>query len=460
MTPKPSRTIQKLLALLLGLSLIGCTPIEPPATAAPQAPLATTATSTAPAPRTLPTPVPTELPATPAPTGQPPAEGAFSGQRAVEDVRWLAETIGSRPAGSPAEQQAAEGLAERLRPLGYEVTLQPFPVSRFEDRGSRLGITERPELQLPVATLLNAASGSVSGPLVEAGLGRPEDLRGLALRGAIALVERGEITFGEKVANLAAAGALGAVIYNREPGGFRGAIPEPAAIPAVALSQEDGATLLAALAGGALAATLSVDAEVIESTSYNVVASLPGASDEVVVLGAHYDSVAEGPGANDNASGTATVLELARMLAGDTPALSVRVVFFGAEEIGLVGSRHYVEGLGPEERERTVAMFNFDMVGVGERALVGGSDALVALAMEQGTARGQSPGELGNNLDSRSDHGSFLAAGIPALFFHRSEDPRYHTADDQAAYVSAEHMRAAGELALDVFAALAETVPG
>lgn len=76
----------------------------------------------------------------------------------------------------------------------------------------------------------------------------------------------------------------------------------------------------------------------------------------------HYDSVPEAPGANDNASGTSTVLELARIMKNIPTDKEIRFITFGAEEIGLVGSRYYVSKLSGEEIKRSKANFNLDMV--------------------------------------------------------------------------------------------------
>jgi hypothetical protein len=345
-------------------------PSLPTASSAPSTAIST-ASATA-VPSAQPSPVaPTALPV-PTPGSSASVMEPFSGQRALNDVAWLAETVGSRPAGSDAERQAAEGLAERLRRLGYDVGLQPFPVRRFEDRGSVLRLAEQPDTRLEVRALLNSLAGTFSGRLVDVGLGRHQDLEGHDLQGAIALIKRGELTFAEKARNASAAGAVGALIYNHESGSFQGMLPEAASIPVVALSDVAGQRLVRLLAGGKITAELTVDAQMIEATSNNVVARLPGVTESTIVLGAHYDSVAEGPGANDNASGTATVLELARVLPAMDLPFTIQIVLFGAEEIGLVGSRHYVGALGPQERERIAAMLNFDMVGVGDRPMVGG----------------------------------------------------------------------------------------
>ena len=109
-------------------------------------------------------------------------------------------------------------------------------------------------------------------------------------------------------------------------------------------------------------------AVVSERTSYNVTAAKPSTfkkkgTNDIIVVGAHHDSVAGAPGANDDASGTAMVLELARVFKTLPTDTELRFVTFGAEEVGLLGSEHYVSELSENEKNRIVGMFNLDMVG-------------------------------------------------------------------------------------------------
>jgi hypothetical protein len=98
--------------------------------------------------------------------------------------------------------------------------------------------------------------------------------------------------------------------------------------------------------------------------SANVVATLRGTSDPDVqyVVGSHFDSVQEGPGSDDNTSGTAALLEAARVLARRPQAATIRFVWFTSEESGLRGSREYVR-LAREAGDRVVGALNNDMVG-------------------------------------------------------------------------------------------------
>ena len=454
----------RLLPILAAALLLACAP----AAAAPAAPptpdeamlptvvpTTTTEPSVAPAAVAPPTDAAAQADATPA--GQlAPARPAFSGDLALGHVNVLADAIGSRPAGSANQARAAEYLLGQFRALGYQADLQPFPVTSYQDRGSTLTVAGALGRQLTPAALTYSAGGVFEAELVRVGLGRADDLRAVDLRGKIALVERGEIRFTDKVDNVVRAGAGGVVIYNNQPGMFSGALTEPSSVPVVGLSREDGENLLTRLAGGPVTARLAVDAGVEQQTAANVVATKPGGP-ETVVIGGHFDSVAAGPGANDNGSGTAVVLELARVLAGHPSPFTIKFVAFDAEEIGLIGSAHMVAQLSEDERRTTRAMINLDMVGVGTQTFLGGSDSLRDLAFPIAAALGQPARALGDGLNGASDHASFVRAGIPSVFLYRAEDPNYHSPNDRTAFIDPAHLDYAGRLSLGILDALEAT---
>ncbi|MEL6263244.1 MAG: M20/M25/M40 family metallo-hydrolase [Cyanobacteria bacterium J06626_6] len=109
-------------------------------------------------------------------------------------------------------------------------------------------------------------------------------------------------------------------------------------------------------------------------TSYNIVAQRPGTSGKQILLGAHYDNAPSTDtidrsnleGTNDNASGVGVLLELAQRLEKET-AHTVKFVFFGAEEVGLVGSDYYANSLKPKEIDDTLLMVNLDSLIVGDK---------------------------------------------------------------------------------------------
>lgn len=412
------------------------------------APTPTPSPTVTPAPTAVPTPT---LAPSPTPDGSSEISPArFDATRAFAHVEALAVDIGSRPAGSEAEREAAVYLRDQLRGFGYEAKLQPFSYDVFADIGSSLSVLS-PEPLLPaVYPFEPSANGVVEGQLVDAGIGRPQDFPA-GSAGKIALVGRGVLFFSDKVANAEAAGAVGVIMYNDEPGLFRGTLAGPSAIPTLAISEEDGEALLVMMQAGPVSARLEVRTESGPRDSQNVFGR-PQDGECRVIAGGHYDSVPAGPGANDNASGTGTAVEMARVLAADGELDDVCFVLFGAEEIGLIGSAHYVDSLTPAQGETLEAMLNFDMVGVGARWFLGGSLSMTDLAATEADERGLDY-IVDRSPSIGSDHASFTNAGIPAIFFHSlfefvGDDPDYHTAEDRAEHVQPTRMAEIGDLGL------------
>ena len=150
------------------------------------------------------------------------------------------------------------------------------------------------------------------------------------------------------------------------------------------------------------------------------------------MAGGHLDSVPAGPGLNDNGSGIAALLHVAARLAGSERP--VRIAFWGAEEIGLVGSRRYVRALTAAERRRIAAYLNLDMVGSPEgRARVYDGARTIEPAL-----RDQLPGTGEVELEGNSDHASFEAVGIPVGGIFTGLDECYHQRCDTLRNVDQE----------------------
>lgn len=201
----------------------------------------------------------------------------------------------------------------------------------------------------------------------------------------------------------------------------------------------------------------------VHGEARNVVALLPGSGPhrtQSLVIGAHYDHLGFGGagslspdatgtvhnGADDNASGTAVLIEAARALASGPPlAQDILFIAFTGEERGLWGSAHYVSSpLLP--LEGTVAMLNLDMVGRvrdGLLTVMGtGTAEEWEEILERANAGTASPLDLRFNSDGfgASDHTSFHARGIPVLHFFSNTHPEYHRVEDDWELVNAEGM--------------------
>jgi Zn-dependent M28 family amino/carboxypeptidase len=197
--------------------------------------------------------------------------------------------------------------------------------------------------------------------------------------------------------------------------------------------------------------SLGVNIESTRATVNNVLAYLPGKTDEYIIIGAHYDHLGRGyfdslapsqigqihPGADDNASGTAGVLELARLLAPMKGQLQRGILFasFAGEELGLLGSAEWVKEptlpLG-----KAAAMLNMDMIGriKDDKIYIGGvgtgSSFRGLLEQEQEQDKSSFKIEYSAGGYSASDHTSFVAKQIPVLFFFSGLHADYHKPSD------------------------------
>ncbi len=195
--------------------------------------------------------------------------------------------------------------------------------------------------------------------------------------------------------------------------------------------------------------SLNIDIETTRATVNNVLAWLPGQTDEYVIVGAHYDHLGRGnfdslapsqigqihPGADDNGSGTAGVLELARLLVPQKGQLKRSVLFmnFAGEELGLLGSAEWVKE-PTHPLNKAVAMINMDMIGriKDDKVYIGGvgTGSTLKAVLEQ--AQKDTPFKIEYSAGgySSSDHTSFVAKKIPVLFFFSGLHSDYHKPSD------------------------------
>ena len=343
------------------------------------------------------------------------------------------DNAGTRSSGTPGYRASADYVAERLEAAGYDATLQPFPFAFYRqlapstfERVSPQPITYTEGSAADYTPMTYSGSGDVTATVsTVGGLGcNAADFAGFPA-GNIALISRGTCTFATKAANAQGAGARAVVIYNNIEGPLNGTLGAPNfTIPVLGTTQAIGLTNAALVPGGlTFHVATSTDSET--RTTWNVIAE--------TASGAHLDSVLPGPGINDNGSGSAAILEIAEVFAAQnrTARNKLRFMWYGAEEFNLLGSQFYVNSLSQAERDKIMAMVNFDMVGspnyvrfvydgdnsafpVGPGAAEGppGSAYLETLFVDYFNAVG-----LANDptpFSGRSDYGPFIAVGIPA----------------------------------------------
>jgi Zn-dependent M28 family amino/carboxypeptidase len=428
-------------------------------------------------------------PTIPLPPSPPPTSGAAADFAAKLSQRVAADTMmahltklqdiadehgNNRALGTPGYDASVDYVAGALRDKGFDVQTPEFEV--------RLPFAEEPELTVggakiaakPLEFTIGTPPEGVSGPLVAARVEdspgcTASDYDGLPVERAVVLVDRGTCQFSEKQAVAAERGAVALIVANNEDGDEMGGTlgrDTDVKIPVISVTKASGERLRASPAD----TTIKLEAGVRTERTRNVIAQTKtGSTTDVVMAGAHLDSVPEGPGINDNGSGVAAVLETALQL-GSSPRVpnAVRFGFWGAEELGLIGSDKYLQSLNIDALKDIALYLNFDMVASpnpGYFTYDGDQSAPpnpreMAPRVPEGSAgiertlvgylRGIGKTSQDTSFVGRSDYDGFTRAGVPAggLFTGAEEkmnddqaklwegeagepfDPNYHKAGD------------------------------
>jgi aminopeptidase Y len=344
---------------------------------------------------------------------------------------------GIRTSGTPGFDASKDYVVAKLTEYGYNVTVQPFQFQTFISLSPSILEKVAPAPAGPIENSIMSYSGSGDVTASVTALAAPPadptpgceagDFAGFPA-GNIALISRGACTFAIKATNAYNAGASGVVIYNNAPSVLNGTLGNGFTlnIPVTSVTQAVGQQL-AATPG--LILRLKTDTFRGIATTYNVIAeSVDGDPNNVVMAGAHLDSVNAGPGINDNGSGSAALIEVAKQMAKVKPRNKVRFAWWGAEESGLVGSTYYVNNLSAEELAKITLYLNFDMIGSPNHVFFiydgDDSDAVGAGPGPAGSAEIEKTFEAffnmfsipfkGTDFSGRSDYGPFIAAGIPS----------------------------------------------
>ena len=277
----------------------------------------------------------------------------------------------SRNSGEPGYKASVDYVAALMTQAGYKVTLQPYTFDYFAYQGTPSLRENSPNAR--TFTLVSewnpgrsqgatTADVQPSGGIVIPSPGgthagcNASDFNGF-VAGRVALIQRGTCTFSQKIANAQAAGASGVIIFNEgntpaRSGAFAGSLSSVPPIPVAFVPTADGVHLYdaynTAVANNTALPNVSLSVNGIEDpnrTDWNLIADSPfGDPNHVVVVDAHLDAI-YGAGMLDNASGSATILDIALEMKRVHPLNKLRFIWFGGEELGELGSNHYVNSL-------------------------------------------------------------------------------------------------------------------
>jgi len=298
--------------------------------------------------------------------------------QAIADANPGPDGHASRNSGEPGYKASVDYVAKLMREAGYNVTIQTYKFFYF-------AFTAIPVFRevSPIAHTYTVvddwnpgqATGTVSAALQPAGgIVIPPtptssstsgctaaDFDPATMSGHVALIQRGGCNYGVKVQNAQAAGATGVIIFNEGNPGRTGVISGSLldaqnnrivpTIPVAFTSFANGSDLLSQAQSGT-APVMNIDVKAVVDPNrddYNVIADSKGGDpNHVVVVDAHLDAI-YGAGMLDNASGSATILDIAQMMRKVNPRNKLRFIWFGGEELGELGSAAYIESLSPAE---------------------------------------------------------------------------------------------------------------
>ncbi|HLT20754.1 MAG TPA: M28 family peptidase [Thermomicrobiales bacterium] len=353
----------------------------------------------------------------------------------------LCDDLGHRFGGSASEHAAAQFLLEKMRAYGLQnAHLEEFPVYTWDRGTCKLTVTEPHTDEITAIAMPYCGSGVWEGTLIDAGEGEQADYERLGdtVRGNIVLTDAETASRSHRTDKYRwahEAGAAAVIFLNRNPGllHITGALyaknpggpndeDHEAPIPAIGITYESGALLRRKLERGEVKVRIELQNQTRLSHSYNVVGDIPGGSkaNEIVLFGGHYDGHDIAQGAADDGAGTLVGLEVGRVLAPFAGQLdrTVRIICYGCEEIGLIGSWAHADTYAKEGNdEQLVFSMNLDGAGRGE----GGRD-IVNVSRDNVWADyfrklGDEMGyqfQVDNRLGVHSDHFPYFLAGYPS----------------------------------------------
>ncbi|MDR1840970.1 MAG: M28 family peptidase [Holophagales bacterium] len=406
-------------------------------------------------------------------------------QRFLKDLNYLAgPELECRGNGGKGLDMAADYIQTAYQGLGLEVDRQTYPFVNKIERLNASCVLAGKELIFgkDIETFGSSGDGNFEdAPIVFAGFGLNvsewNDFSGVDAKGKVAAISRripdigavkgvarSDLALHSRIRRIASLGALAVLVLEDGPAPARlkreeGPLTQPIPVLSLPIAALEGAKeLLESITDKPVTKklqgmTMDLNVQMRQATAQlpNVTAILPGSdpvlSGEYIVVGAHMDHIGMGerhsrsgagrlhPGADDNASGTAMLMELARRLKTSPPKRSLLFAHFSGEEEGLLGSAHWIQ-CPTAPIPSLKFMVNFDMVGrldADKPVLhVGGLGAAKAM-LEQ--SRSLAPGGLAIGSDlgfamGGSDHMSFATARIPSYFFFTGIHTEYHTPQD------------------------------
>jgi Zn-dependent M28 family amino/carboxypeptidase len=381
-----------------------------------------------------------------------------------ENMLILADDIGSRFPGTLSEKLAQEYLIKKFKEYGYEYCRAvPFNYYGWKRGKVNLEMTEPVHRVLNAISLAMSPGGSVKAELVNLGTGSPSEFKAFNrsdIKGKIVLCSSATSPEGKRVHRrtkygyAVKYGAVGFIFMNHNPGqlaptgSLRPSYRMGGEIPGIGVSLETGSLMLRLAREKKLVVKFSDNSKIVpDSKSANIVAELPGKTDEWIVVGGHYDGHDISQGAMDNLSGTAVILELARVMKHYEGVFKrgIRFICFGCEEIGVTGSTCYVADHLDQMRKIAI-MINLELGGLAYKdgmkhaAFTVYQPPEMKEWIEDFLDEVSYPTSINEGMSAASDHWPFVMQGVPSIYMHEEPSMRQIVQGRGWGHTSADYM--------------------
>ncbi len=402
--------------------------------------------------------------------------GMISAEEAFAHIKFLSE-IAPRTVGGPSDEKGINYFLEKFREYGLEAKTDPFKAFAFIEESAELSILE-PEKFSPTTKALFGSlptpADGIEGELVAVGSGTDEELEKKDINGKIVVVNNlptaPKGALGLEVAKMKKKGAIGYVLTHYQPwpqilmletGKYdpkERFPPDNELLPAVVIGSLDWHKIALLMEHGPVKAKVSVKAIREERETKNVHGIIKGTElpEKKVLVIAHRDGVAN-QASNDNGSGNAIILEIARVLAKVNPKRTIEFISLGGGEVlGCRGAWHYVEKY-KDDLKNIEAVINIDAVALGGhlRIVTEGSwidygpikttewlnKMLADAAKDLNYMIDYTPCMLG-----LADATPFLHHGVPACWLWKYDDPYWHSPLDTPENVDPNSLKVISEI--------------
>lgn len=354
----------------------------------------------------------------------------------------MADEIGSRFAGTKSEKDAQKYMMKKFKEYGYEdVKAEEFTYFGWKRGKAILEMNKPIQREFDTISLAMSPGGDIIGEVINLGTGSPEEFKAVdasKVKGKIVLCSSETSPSGKRVHRrtkygyAVQYGAIGFIFMNHNPGqlpptgSLRPSYKMGGEIPGVGISLETGSLMSRLAKDKILEVRIKDESKIKPNTiSANIVADLPGKTDEWILIGGHYDGHDIAQGAMDNLSGTVATMELARVLKQYQGKFkrSIKFLCFACEEIGVTGSTCYVAN-HLEDMNKTAIMINLELGGLSNK---NGTKHAAFTVYQPPEMKGwlskfieeiKYPTSINTGTSAASDHWPFYMQGVPSIYMH------------------------------------------